>query len=215
MFTKLSVGKIALLPFMLLLTVVSVHPQATQPPQPGVPVNAVPAHVIEDSSVRAGWRRYGFGARPTPSVILPAAPSNGVETVTGGQVINTYIATTSSGVYVAARVDRIPINMESASEEVRGRYFREFFQGFAKGFQQGLSAKNPDTLELLEVTKVTTAAGRVGFQQRLTLGTTQGRAQMVFVGNSAFCIIAFWFPTAPATDYDFFFGSFRIISNSN
>ena len=215
MVTKLSVAKIALLPSVLLLTVITVHPQTAGQTTTVLTPNTIPAHVIEDSSVRSGWQRYGFGVKPALSVILPAAPNSAVENLAGGQVVNTYVGTTNSGVYAAARVDRIPINIENASEEARSRYFREFFEGFAKGFQEASSSKIPDSLQLLEVTKVTTAAGRDGFQQRLTLGTTQGRAQMVFVGNSAFCVIAFWFPTAPAADVDSFFGSFRVISGPN
>jgi hypothetical protein len=212
MIIKLCVVSVTLLSLALMLSVATAHAQTSAPLSP--PANAIPARVMEDPSVRTGWRRYGFGATPNLSVILPGAPSNAVEVV-DAQVVNTYISTTSSGVYAAVRVDRIPINLGSASEEARSRYFREFFQGFAKGFHKGLGSTVQDSLQLLEVTTVKTAAGRDGYQQRLTIGTMQGRAQMMFVGNSAFCIVAFWLPTAPAADYDSFFGSFRITSGAN
>jgi hypothetical protein len=202
-----------LLSLVLLLSVANVYPQSTSQKPPAVLATTIPARVIADPSVRAGWRRYGFGEGPGFSVILPAEPvvtSEGVQT----QILNTYIAATSYGVYAAARVDRIPVHMESAPEEVRSRYFREYFQGFAKGMEKAL-ASTGQSVQLQEVTRVATTTGRNGFQQRFALGSMQGRAQMVFVGNSAFCIIAVWTPATPANDDESFFSSFRITTVAN
>jgi hypothetical protein len=210
---KFRAVKAHLICLVLLLSVANVHPQSAAPKPPTDPVNAIPARVIDDPSVRAGWRRYGFGASAGFSVILPAEPALTSEAMQT-QIINTYIAATSSGVYAAARVDRIPVHMESAAEQVRSRYFREYFQGFAKGMEKSL-ASTGQSVQLQEVTKVATAAGRDGFQQRFAFGSMQGRAQMVFVGSSAFCIIALWTPAAPAADYESFFSSFRITNVAN
>jgi hypothetical protein len=208
MFGKLKFPKAALLVAVLSAASIA-NGQAPETKSPGPPTNAWPIRVIEDPSVRTGWRRYEIGASPTLSVILPSIPGGTLERV-GANVINTHVSSNGSGVYAAVRVDQIPLNLEAASEEARNLYFSQFFQGFAKSFQKGLGPTIKDSLEFLDVTKVKTAAGRDGLQQRLRLGSTQGRAQMVFVGNSAFCVIAFWFPTAPAADYDSFFESFRI-----
>ena len=204
--------KAQLVSLVLLLFVASLPAQSPSPTPPRATVTGIPARAIDDPSVRVGWRRYAFGASPGFSVILPSEPaltSEGVQT----QILNTYIAATPSGVYAAARVDRIPVHMESAAEEVRNRYFREYFQGFAKGMEKAL-ASTGQSVQLQEVTKVATAAGRDGFQQRFALGSMQGRAQMVFVGNSAFCVIAMWAPAALATDYESFFSSFRITTSA-
>ncbi len=186
-----------------------VHAQSPAPQKPGLPSNAIPARAIEDPFVKAGWRHYEIGATPTFGVILPSVPAHTVETARG-QDVNTYVSTNQSGVYAAVRIDRLPMNLESASDESRSRYFQSFFDGFARGFQKGLGPTVKDTLALLEVTQLTTATGHKGFQQRLTLGSMQGRSQMVFVGDSAFALVALWLPNAPAADYDSFFGSFRL-----
>ena len=200
--------KLMTLVLLVLSSNALVHAQSPAPQKPGLP-SAIPARAVEDPSVKAGWRRYEIGATATLGVILPSVPAHTVETA-GGQDINTYVSTNETGVYAAVRIDRLPVNLESASEEVRSRYFQSFFEGFARGFQKGLGPTIKDSLALLEVTLEMTATGRKGYQQRLTLGTMQGRSQMVFVGNSAFALVALWLPNAPAADYESFFGSFRI-----
>ena len=205
-------SKLIMATLLLIVAIASsvvVRSQSPQPQTPALPANPIPARVVEDPSVQVGWRRYEIGATPTLSLILPAAPGITSETVQG-QLVNTYVSANSSGVYAAVRIDRLAMNLETASEEARNKYFRSFFQGFAQGFQKGLSPTVKDTLELLDVAQVTTASGRQGYQQRLMLGSAQGRGQMVFVGNSAFGLVALWFPNAPATDNDSFFASFRI-----
>ena len=183
--------------------------QSAQSQTPALPPNAIPARAVADPSVQVGWQRYDMGAAPALSLILPEAPGVTVETVQG-QLINTYVAAGNLAVYAAVRIDGLPTNLEQASEEKRSGYFRSFFQGFSQGFQKGLGPTNKDTLQLLDVTLVATATGRRGYQQRLTLGTAQGRAQMVFVGTSAFGIVALWFPNASAQDQELFFNSFRV-----
>lgn len=207
--TDLIFGRTTLLLVIVIASLGFVHAQSPEPKPPGLPVGAIPIRTIEDPSVKVGWRRYEIGTTPILGVVLPTFPGVTVETAQGQQ-INTYVSTSSSGVYAAVRIDRIPMNLEAASEEARSKYFQSFFDGFARGFQKGLGPTVKDSLALLEVTQLTTATGRKGFQQRLTLGTMQGRSQMVFVGDSAFALVALWLPEAPAADYDSFFGSFRI-----
>jgi hypothetical protein len=205
--------KVALLPVVFMATMISVHSQSSTPKPPGLPANAIPSRVIDDPSPKpSGWQRYQFGASPGFSVILPSAPAVSSE-VAGGQVINTYISSTGSAFYAVTRVDRIELSLETASEKARNDYFKGFFQGFAKSFEAP-SAQTQDSLHLLDVTKVR-AAGRDGFEQRLTYKTWLGRGQMVFVEDSAFCVIALWLPSVPAADYDSFFQSFRIERAAN
>ena len=179
--------------------------QSPRSQTPGRPAGAIPIRPVDDPSVKAGWRRYDIGTTPILGVILPSPPGVTAETVEGQQV-NTFVSTNPSGVCAAVRIDRIPVNLENASEDVRSKYFQVFFEGFARSFQNNLQY----SLVLLEVTQLTTTAGHKGFQQRLTLGPMQGRSQMVFVGDSAFALVALWLPDAPAADYDSFFDSFRL-----
>lgn len=198
-----------LLCFALVGTGSSVYSQAPAPTAPAAPDFSVAAQVIDDASAKAkGWQRFQFGVSPKFSAILPLVPSN-VAKVLEGQVVNSYISSSGPVIYAVARVDRISTNLENSSEEARTRYFNQFFQGFAKSFESQPSDPSQN-MKLLDVTKVTTAAGREGYQQRLSYKTWQGLGQMVFVGNSALCLVSLWSPTAPADDYNSFFASFRI-----
>ena len=206
--------KVALLPVVLMATMINVHSQSPTPAPPGLPATVIPPRVINDPSAKpSGWQRYQFGANPGFSVILPSAPVGSSE-VAGVQVINNYMSSTGSVVYAVTRVDHIELSLETASEKARSDYFKGFFQGFAKGFEGPPSGQTQDTVHLLDVTKVR-AAGRDGFEQRLTYKTWLGRGQMIFVGDSAFCVIAMWLPSVPAADYDSFFESFRIERAAN
>ena len=160
-YSKLKIGALALV--FAISSSAGIRAQSPQPQQPGLP-----ARVVEDPAVKEGWHRYEIGATPTLSLILPSKPNGTVDDVQG-QVVNTYVAVNSSGVYAAVRIDRLAINLERATEEARSNYFRTFFQGFAQGFEKAVSKSVKDKLELLEVTQVPTATGRNGFQQRMTL----------------------------------------------
>lgn len=207
--TDLKFVRMTLLLMIVVASTAVVRAQSPEPQKPALPAGAIPARPVEDPSVKGGWLRYEIGTTPALGVVLPSPPGVTVESAQGQQ-INTYVSTSSSGVYAAVRIDRLPLNLETASEDARSRYFQSFFDGFARGFQKGLGPTVKDSLALLEVTQLTTATGRKGFQQRLTLGSMQGRSQMVFVGDSAFALVALWLPDAPAADYDSFFNSFRL-----
>jgi hypothetical protein len=204
---RLILATLALL--LAMFSGAGVQAQSSEPKKPGLPAGAIPARAVEDPSVKPGWRRYEIGTTPTLGVILPSDPGITFEAVQGQQV-NTYVSSNQSGVYAAVRIDHLQMNLGTASAEARNRYFQSFFDGFARGFQKGLGPTVKDSLALLEVSQLMTATGRNGFQQRLTLGSMHGRSQMVFVGDSAFALVALWLPSAPAADYDSFFDSFRI-----
>src|SRR5687768_12843739 len=206
-YSKLTLGALALV--VAIFSSAVVRAQSPQAREPGLPALMIPARVVEDLSLKDGWQRYEIGATPTLGLILPSKPNETAEEVQG-QVVFTYVSGNSSGVYAAVRIERLPTNLEHATDEARSNYFRSFFQGFARGFEKAVSKSIKDKLELLEVTQVPTATGINGFQQRMTLGATQGRGQMVFEGNSAFGLVALWFPGAPAADVDSFFASFRV-----
>ena len=203
--TDLKIVRTTLLLVIVIASTAVVGAQSPGPRPPGLPAGAIAIRPVDDPSVQVGWRRYEIGTTPILDVVLPSIPSVTGETVEGQQV-NTFVSTNPSGVYAAVRVDRVPVNLENASEDSRSKYFQSFFEGFARSFQNNLQY----SLVLLEVTELTTTTGRKGFQQRLTLGPMQGRAQMVFVGDSAFALIALWLPNTPAGDYDSFFDSFRL-----
>lgn len=171
---------------------------------------AIQPKVIEDPSVPAGWRRYQFGDEPAFSVILPGPPEATAEGMSGAGVVYMYMSVTDTAIYAAVRLTGLGHDMERASETERQTYFRNFIEGFAKGFQES-GKKNDFELKLLDTKKVT-AAGREAFQQDLTAGPYQGSAQLVFAGSGAFCVLSFWNPQSPAANGVAFFNSFQLTS---
>jgi hypothetical protein len=211
--TKRTLLKAAVLTCLANTYIVTVQGQSPAPtPAAVTPLAVIQPKLVEDPSVRAGWRRYQFGDAPFFSVILPTAPEATAERAGGSAsaVAYLYISTTDSGIYVASRLDSIGLNIERETESERQKFFRTYIEGFARGFQESMKKENLDyELKLLEPRKVT-AAGREAFQQDLTVGPFQGSAQLVFAGTGAFCVLSIWNARAPAADRDAFFHSFQL-----
>lgn len=171
-----------------------------------------PIVVVDDDSTRPGWRRYQFGTAPVFSVVMPERPQASAERTPSAPdaVVHLYITASEKGVYGASRLDGLPVNMEGVTEAQRETFFRNYVEGFANGFREGLRANNLNYELSLTAPKKVRAAGREAFEQGMTVGPFQGRAQLVFTGNSAFCITAIWTAETPAADYQAFFNSFRL-----
>jgi len=190
-------------------------PPASRIPPPVAPQpTPYPATVVADASARAGWRRYQFGDSPAFSVVMPTQPESSAERTPSpgapAMVVHLYISTNDGGVYGAARLDGLPINVERSTEAERRGFFQNFTGGFVNGFQDSLKQNKLDyELKLLDPKKVT-AAGYAGFEQDFTVGPFSGRAQLVFAGKGAFCVMSIWNQTAPAADREAFFNSFRL-----
>ena len=202
-----------LLLMLLALTAATSLGQAPVSKLPAQPVDPIPAKVVADISAPAGWQRYQFGERPQFSVILPAAPESSAERMPDSTtIVNLYIAPAAgTGIFAAARLDKIPADLEKAPESRREAFFKEYFAGFAKGFQESMAKNNLSfQLQLLDSQKVVTATGRGGFQQDMSVGPFKGRSQLVFVGTSAFCVLAIWNEKVPAATYETFFKSFQL-----
>jgi hypothetical protein len=186
-----------------------------QTPPPIVPQpTPYPATVVGDASPRAGWRRYQFGDNPAFSVVMPTQPEASAERTPSpgapAMVVHLYTSTNDTGVYGAARLDGLPINIERSTEAERQGFFKNFAAGFVNGFQESLKKNNLNyELKLHEPRKVT-AAGYEGFEQDLTVGPFRGRTQLVFVGKAAFCVMSIWNQDAPAADREAYFASFRL-----
>lgn len=185
------------------------------PPRPAAPrpgPTPYPIAVVEDASAPAGWRRYRFGNAPTMSVVMPARPDASAQRSgpAPNAVVHLYITASQKGVYGAARLDGLPINIERSTEAERQGFFETYVSGFARGFQQSLRSNNLEYELRLTGSKKVRAAGREAFEQEFTVGPFRGRAQLVFVGTGAFCVVSIWPPDTPAADYEAFFKSFRI-----
>jgi hypothetical protein len=211
--TKRKLLRAALLTCLAMSSIAPVRGQAPAATPAAVAPAIIQPKVIEDPSVRAGWRRYQFGDQPSFSVILPSAPEATAERAPGpvAAVVYLYISTTDTGVYAASRLDGLGLNIERGSEVQRQTFFKTYIEGFAKGFQESMKKNNLNyELKLLEPKKVT-AAGREAFQQDLNVGPFQGSAQLVFAGSGAFCVLSNWNSQAAAADRDAFFNSFQLI----
>jgi len=183
-----------------------------QTPAPQPAATPIPARVVEDPKVPVGWRRYQFGDAPNFSVILPAVPEVSAERAPGVEtaVVHLYITSNDNAVYAASRLQGLGINMETASEDVRASFFKNYVEGFSKGFHSSMVKNNINhELKMLTPTKVR-AANRDAFQQDFTVGPFTGRAQLTFAGSGAFCIITVWNQRTPAVDRESFFNSFLL-----
>jgi len=206
--TNLKLFKVLLLMFLAAVCIATTWGQSL-PASPGLPATFIQPKVIEDRSVRAGWQRYQFGVEPPFSVILPVAPDVTAER-NATALVNTYLSNKGSAVYGASRLDGIGRISESATEDERQTFFRNFIEGFARGFQEALKKDNLKyEMKLSEPRKVT-AAGHEALQQDLTVGAFQGSAQLVFLGSGAFCVFSIWNPETPAADREAFFNSFQL-----
>ncbi|HYN86688.1 MAG TPA: hypothetical protein VER32_15670 [Pyrinomonadaceae bacterium] len=191
----------------------------TQPTPVGPPAVAqrptptpYPIVVVADASVRAGWQRYQFGASPAFSVAMPARPEANAERMPTAPdaVVHFYLTASERGVYGASRLDGLALDMDGVTEAQRESFFREYVTGFGEGFRQGLKASNLDYELSFKPSKKVRAAGREAFEQDMTVGPFQGRAQLVFAGHAAYCVVAVWTAETPAADYQAFFDSFRL-----
>ncbi len=200
---------------LLLIPLFGGNVAAQAPPEKGTPIVPIAAKPLVDQSVPAGWRRYQLGERPEFSVILPSVPEASAEREPkSGSIVNLYVSNNASGIYVASRLDGIPGDVQRADRQEM--FFKEYFAGFAKGFQQSMAANNLNfQLQLVDAKAITTATGRQGFQQDLIVGPFKGRAQLVFVGTSSFCVISIWNENASTTDSQAFFNSFRVTTTPN
>ena len=205
-----------LLVLLFALTAATSLGQAPVSKPPALPADSIPAKVVVDPNTPAGWQRYQFGERPQFSVILPAAPESSAEQMPDSTtIVNLYIApAVGIGIFAAARLDKIPADLEKAHESRREAFFKEYFGGFAKGFQESMAKNNLSfQLQLLDSQKVVTATGRSGFQQDMSVGPFKGRAQLVFVGTSAFCVLAIWNEQVPTATLETFFKSFKLTAS--
>jgi hypothetical protein len=196
---------------LLLLMIGAVHAQ-TPTPTP-IPVTVMPPTVTDDASAPAGWHRYQFGAEPVFSVVLPAAPESTAERVPSlpTAVVQLHISTAASGVFAATRVDGIGRSFENATEAERKAFFGTYIEGFARGFRESLKKNNINSETTFDEPTKATAASRDAFQQDFAVGVLKGRAQLVFAGSGAFCVLAIWPPDSPIAHREAFFNSFQLI----
>ena len=166
--------------------------------------------VIEDPGVPTGWKRYQLGDEPAFSVILPSPPKVSSQPTSATSIAHLYFSNTDTAVYGAVRLTGLGQDMDRATESERQTYFRNYIEGFAKGFQESINKDSHNyELKLLD-TKNVRVAGHDGFQQDLTVGPFQGSSQLVFAGSEAFCVLSIWNPQTPAADREAFFKSFQL-----
>ena len=184
--------------------------------KPAPPPVVTPAKAVADASAPAGWRRYQFGEHPAFSVILPSEPQASAERLPTDAINNMYSSENANGIYLTARLDGFAVDMGKASPARQEEFFKEFFGGFAQGFQETLAKNNVNyQLQMLNAKRITTATGREGYQQEMTVGPLKGQAQLVFLGTSGFCVLAIWNEKTPAGETQAFFNSFRLTGSPN
>lgn len=183
----------------------------TTAPQPSPPL-AVKG--VVDKLAPAGWTRYEIGEPSRFSLILPAAPtevSNQVDAGVGAPLtVRNYMVGTETGVYGATYIVGFSAAANNWTEANKRTFFEGFAKGFVKGFQEGMS-KQGATEELKVLAQRTaTASGLSGHEQDFAFGAILGRVRMVFAGQSAYALAAFWNEQTSESDRKAFFDSLRV-----
>lgn len=169
---------------------------------------------VADRLAPAGWTRYEIGEPSRFSLILPAAPtemSNKLDASAGvALTVRNYMVGTETGVYGATYIVGFSAAANNWTEANKRTFFEGFAKGFVKGFQEGMSKQG--TTEELKVLaqRTATASGFTGHEQDFAFGAILGRVRMVFAGQSAYALAAFWNDQASESDRKAFFESLRV-----
>ncbi|HLL71637.1 MAG TPA: hypothetical protein VK363_09410 [Pyrinomonadaceae bacterium] len=169
---------------------------------------------VADKLAPAGWTRYEIGEPSRFSLILPAAPTEAMNKLDVSAGVNltvrNYMVGTETGVYGATYIVGFPAAANNWTEANKRTFFEGFAKGFVKGFQDGMS-KQGATEELKVVAQRTaTASGLAGHEQDFAFGAILGRVRMVFAGQSAYALAAFWNEQTSESDRKAFFDSLRV-----
>ena len=188
-------------------------PSANTAAQPSPPLAVKP---VADRLAPAGWMRYEVGEPSRFSLILPAAPQevmNKLDVSPGVSLtVRNYMVGTETGVYGATYIVGFSAAANNWTEANKRTFFEGFARGFVKGFQDGMS-KQGSTEELKVVAQRTaTASGFAGHEQDFAFGAILGRVRMVFAGQSAYALAAFWNEQTSESDRKAFFDSLRVNS---
>jgi hypothetical protein len=183
-----------------------VSPTAAQP-------SPLAVKAVADKLAPAGWMRYEIGAPSRFSLILPATPTeimNQVDSIPGAPLtVRNYMVGTETGVYGATYIVGFS-NAANWTEANKKTFFEGFARGFVKGFQEGMS-KQGATGELKVIAQRTaTASGIAGHEQDFAFGAILGRVRMVFAGQSAYAIAAFWNAQSSESERKAFFESLQV-----
>lgn len=178
------------------------------PPQQPLAVKAV-----EDKLAPAGWVRYEIGQPSRFSLILPAAPQesmNQLDMTPGVTLtVRNYMVGSETGVYGATYIVGFSAS-NSWTDANKKTFFEGFAKGFVRGFQEGMSKQGvTDELKVL-AQRTATASGFAGHEQDFAFGAILGRVRMVFAGQSAYAVAAFWNERASESDRKAFFESLRV-----
>ena len=218
--TTSHLRKLALaLLFASTLGVASTRAQSTTQGKPAPPAAAtaqpppLAVKAVADKLAPAGWTRYEIGQPSRFSLILPAAPTeimNKLDVTSGVTLtVRNYMVGTETGVYGATYIVGFS-NAANWTEANKKTFFEGFARGFVKGFQEGMSKKG--ATEELKVTaqRTATVSGIAGHEQDFAFGAILGRVRMVFAGQSAYAIAAFWNAQASESERKAFFESLQV-----
>jgi hypothetical protein len=192
--------------------------QAQQPGQAANQEAVAPLRVVvvEDTTAPAGWKRYQFGDPISFSAILPGAPeyhSSRLAPDKGSLIARYYLNSNATGVYVLNYIESSQTNPFNTSETETTITFNKYMTGLIKGFKAALQANGLTDLETtMGDQRRIKISGFVGYEQDLTIGPLQGRAQVLFLGKYAYVAMAFWGEQDPLSERTAFFNSFQIHS---
>ena len=197
---KLALFRLGLLLAALTLVNVTCAAQKQSTGERDEPLPPPPKSINQGQE--SGWKRYELngGKRDEISVFLPARP----EDFPGGKFkappdielpAHLYLLSRDATNFFAAFID-LPKASEEMSASQRGDIFYGCWRGIA-GKMQGILQRNfGGSFEISGSSqKVRVMNEREQRMQDFSIGSQQGRAQIVFAGQRAYLLVAVWHPT--------------------
>lgn len=198
----------------------SLRAQNTQgkPAAPAAAATAQPSPLavkaVADKLAPAGWMRYEIGAPSRFSLILPTTPTevmNQLDVMPGVTLtVRNYMVASETGVYGATYIVGFSASAANWTDANKKTFFEGFTNGFVKGFQEGMSKQGANEELKVLGQRTATASGFAGHEQDFAFGAILGRVRMVFVGQSAYAMAAFWNERASESERQAFFESLRV-----
>lgn len=172
----------------------------------------------DDSTSTAEWKRYDFDKPLAFSISLPSEPERRVSTFPSQTATShVFISRSNSGVYGAVYISDLPA--VARHWESSGNQF--FYEIFIKDFAVKLEGKGEDdNIDFDSHVRFTaewqvTVSGLEGLERDFSIKDSQGRMQLLRVGQASFCVVAIWKQTATLAERDAFFDSVKIVGEEH
>jgi hypothetical protein len=209
-----DLSKAACVVVLLIGSALNTHSQPTGATTIQGTLAPLPITNVEDSTLAAGWKRYQFGKPVLFTAVLPSAPEYQSQTLApeqGSLRLRIYMTSNSTGVFGLNYIESPQVGAFKKSEAATRGFFNTYITGFIKGFKESMEAAGFNNLATeISPERRVRISGLDGYEQDIVIGPTQGRMQVVFLGQYVYAAVAFWTAEGPLSEPTAFFNSFQV-----